>query len=43
MRGALNYYDYFELTYVERQMISDFLEKRFKDESKKPAFMNRVY
>lgn len=43
MRGAVNYFDYYEMTYVERQKISKFLEKRFKEESKKPAHLNRVY
>jgi len=43
MRGSLQYFDYFELTYIERQKIGKFLEKRFKDESKKPIQMNRVY
>lgn len=43
MRGAIRYFDYYELTYVERQKISNFLEKRFKEEAKKPPHINRVY
>lgn len=43
MRGAITYFDYYEMTYVERQKINTFLEKRFKEESKKPPHMNRIY
>lgn len=43
MRGSISYFDFFELTYIERQKISKFLEERFKDESKKPPMINRVY
>ena len=43
MRGAVNYFDYYEMTYIERQKISKFLEKRFKEEAKKPPQYNRVY
>lgn len=43
MRGSIRYFDYYEMTYVERQKISEFLEKRFKEESKKPPHVNRVY
>lgn len=43
MRGAVKYFDYYEMTYVERQKINAFLQKRFKEESKKPHGMNRVY
>lgn len=43
MRGAINYFDYFEMTRMERQRISTFLEKRFKEESKKPPHVARVY
>lgn len=43
MRGAISYFDYYEMTYIERQKISTFLEKRFKEESEKPAFSNRIY
>ena len=43
MRGAINYFDYYEMTFIERQKVSKFLEKRFKEESKKPTHINRVY
>lgn len=43
MRGALQYADAFELTLYEKQMISNFLNKRFKEESKKPTHINRIY
>ena len=43
MRGAVQYFDYYEMTYIERQKIGAFLEKRFKVESQKPALANRVY
>lgn len=43
MRGCIDYFDYYELTYVERQKINSFLDKRFKEEMKKPPTMNRVY
>ena len=43
MRGAVNYFDYYEMTYLERQMVSTFLDKRFKEESGKPPQFNRVY
>lgn len=43
MRGSLQYNDAFELTLYEKQMISSFLNKRFKEESKKPPHINRVY
>jgi hypothetical protein len=43
MRGAINYFDYYEMTYMERQKVSKFLEKRFEEESKKPSSMARVY
>lgn len=43
MRGALSYFDYYEMTYVERQKFSSFLEKRFEVEAKKPPHVNRVY
>jgi hypothetical protein len=43
MRGSIQYFDFFELTYVERQKIGNFLEKRFKEEAKKPIQLNRVY
>lgn len=43
MRGALQYDDVYELTLYEKQCMSEFLEKRLKAESKKPAFMNKVY
>lgn len=43
MRGAINYFDYFELTRMERQRIAAFLDKRFIEEGKKPPQMARVY
>lgn len=43
MRGSIKYFDYYEMTYVERQKVNTFLQKRFKEESKKPPHMNRVY
>ena len=43
MRGALQYFDYYEMTYIERQKVNEFLNKRFKEESGKPPSFNRVY
>ena len=43
MRGAIRYFDYYEMTYLERQKVTDFLEKRFREESQKPPHINRVY
>lgn len=43
MRGSVSYFEYYEMTYIERQKIGKFLEKRFKEESKKPIQLNRVY
>lgn len=35
MRGAIQYESMKDMTYVERQSVSEFIEKRLKDESKK--------
>ena len=35
MRGSIQYDAMKELTYVERQEVSEFIEKRLKDEAKK--------
>lgn len=43
MRGAVQYSDMFETTYHERQRISNFIEKRLKDEGAKPPSISRVY
>lgn len=43
MRGALSYFEYYEMTYIERQKVSTFLENRFKEETSKPSHLNRVY
>lgn len=43
MRGSINYNEMWETTYHERQRISNFIEKRLKDESAKPVNMARVY
>ena len=43
MRGAVNYFDIYEMTYIERDKINQFLRRRFKQESKKPPQINRVY
>ena len=36
MRGSISYNDFMFMTYVEREAVSDFLEKRLEAESKKP-------
>ncbi len=36
MRGSLSYTEMMHMSYAERQMVSDFLEERFKDEAKNP-------
>jgi len=36
MRGAVSYTEMMNMSYAERQMISEFLDKRFKVESKNP-------
>ena len=43
MRGAVQYFDMLEFTYAERQRVANFIERRLKDESAKPATVNRVY
>jgi len=43
MRGSIDYFDFFELTYLERQKINKFLDQRMNNEMKKPAMINRVY
>ena len=43
MRGSIDYFDFYELTYIERERISKFLDERLKSESKKPIQANRVY
>lgn len=43
MRGSIDYFDFYELTYLERQKINKFLDKRMDNEMKKPAMINRVY
>ena len=43
MRGSMQYFDMLETTYHERQRISNFIEKRLKDEGAKPPGMNKVY
>ena len=35
MRGSVQYCDMMNMTYVERHAMSDFIEKRLEDESKK--------
>ena len=35
MRGSISYNDFMFMTYVEREAVSDFLEKRLESESKK--------
>lgn len=35
MRGSIQYQDMFEMTMVERDAVSDFIEKRLEIESKK--------
>ncbi len=43
MRGAIQYFDMMETTFHERQRISNFIEKRLKDEGSKPPTVARVY
>ncbi len=43
MRGSIDYFDFFELTYLERQKINKFLDQRMNNEMKKPPMINRVY
>lgn len=43
MRGSIQYFDMLETTYPERQRISNFIEKRLKDEGAKPPTVARVY
>lgn len=40
MRGAIQYQEMMQMSYIEREMVGDFIEKRLEDESKK---MNPVY
>jgi hypothetical protein len=43
MRGSVDYFQMYELTRPELQRMARFLERRFEEESKKPAMANRVY
>lgn len=43
MRGSISYFEFYELTYIERQVMDEFIKKRMETESKKPPHMNRVY
>jgi hypothetical protein len=36
MRGSMSYTEVMNMSYAERQLISDFLDERFKIESKNP-------
>lgn len=43
MRGSVQYFDIYEMTYHERQRCANFIERRLKDEGSKPIQINRVY
>ena len=43
MRGAISYHDLMEMTYMERQRVSEFINNRLTEEKEKPAHMPRVY
>lgn len=43
MRGSIQYFDTFDLTLNELQLMENFISKRLKEENKKPPMVNRVY
>lgn len=43
MRGSIQYFDTFDLTLNELQLMENFISKRLKEENKKPPMANRVY